>query len=293
MSKLIIKAQSGLKSKYDPGGIKVKYQSAELAKALPRDYINPQPQMDWYAKWLDNRREQLEQNMIDTGLYPEQNIAQSLRNIFKGYQPGRISINKEIYRQLNNVANTIYEYDDNYNPELGPMDKGKYLGDPEERVVIRKGLNNKEEYSTILHELSHNANKPAEMSLGFYTKDSARSPQERKIKQIGVNSDEYYNSLKESTSPELHTMWNYENGYLNIPSEIYARMMQFRYENKLNPKKKYSINEIKNLVKKSKVDGINTYDIEKLTKALNEVAVNTSRDDQKLQVLKSLRNDVT
>lgn len=79
--KLIRKAQSGLKNKYEPGGIRVQYRLANLAKDIPEDYINPQPQMDWYAEWLDNRRKLLEQNMIDTGLYPEQNMKESLRNI--------------------------------------------------------------------------------------------------------------------------------------------------------------------------------------------------------------------
>jgi len=45
----------------------------------------------------------------------------------------------------------------------------------------------------------------------------------------------------------------YEDIYLDDPDEINSRLMEFRYINKLNPKRKYTIKEIKNM--KNEGDG--------------------------------------
>ncbi len=274
--KLILKGQWGLKNKYSPGGIKVEYQHSDLNKDIPEEFINPQPQMDYYAWWLDNRRKQLEQNMKDTGLYPDQNGVENLRNILNGYQPGRIALNKEIYNQLGRISDTIYEYDNTYNPIL-TINNGQYFKDKDgvPTVVIKRDLDKNKQYYTILHELVHNGNNPKQTISGVYDSDSATSPQEKKIKQIGVNVNKEYDDMIKNL-PEYVDMLNYERTYLNTPSEIYARMMEFRKENNLNPNKKYSKEEIKKMIDKSKVSGIKAYDIEKLTKALNEVAQNNN-----------------
>lgn len=39
----------------------------------------------------------------------------------------------------------------------------------------------------------------------------------------------------------------YPSSYRDDPDEIYSRLMEFRYSNKLNPKKKYTIEEIRKM----------------------------------------------
>lgn len=265
-----------LKNKYYVGNIRVPYANADWTSGL-EGFINPQPQLDWYANWLDSRRQILEQNMKDTGTYPETSIVDKLKNWKAGYEDGRIALNKEIYNQLNRAANIIYQYDDQeYNPVLQENEAGRTIFDANgpTDVYISPNLDNKSTKLTILHELSHAANNPA-TSNGVYLENSARSPQERKIEQLGIklkplNIDE---EIKKNY-PYIVRQTEAQRKYLSQPSEIYSRMMEFRLENNLKPSRKYTKEEIEPLLKKSNVSNIKEYNVDDFVKALNEVAYN-------------------
>lgn len=265
-----------LTGKYSPGGIRVPYANADWTNGL-EGYINPQLQLDYYANWLDNRRQVLEQNMKDTGTYPETGFIDRLKNWKAGYENGRIALNKEIYSQLNRAANSIYQYDDpEYNPVLQENELGRTIINSNglADVYINPNLDNKTTSSNILHELSHAANSPATAN-GVYLENSARSPQERKIEQLGIKLRPL--NIDEETRknyPYFVRQTEAQRKYLSQPSEIYARMMQFRFENNLDPNHKYTKEEVAPLLKKSSITGIGEYNIDDFVRALNEVAYN-------------------
>ena len=65
--------------------------------------------------------------------------------------------------------------------------------------------------------------------------------------------------------------------YLDAAPEIYGRMMEFRYNHNMDPNKKYTSKEIQKMLKQESKEfnsELQRYDLDSLTKALNEVAQN-------------------
>lgn len=72
---------------------------------------------------------------------------------------------------------------------------------------------------------------------------------------------------------------NYKDKYLDDPSEVYSRLMQFRYDNKLTPNYKVTKKDLERWRKSKTVNGqnlINRYDDDVLLKLFNDVAMNNT-----------------
>lgn len=72
---------------------------------------------------------------------------------------------------------------------------------------------------------------------------------------------------------------NYKDKYLDDPSEVYSRLMQFRYDNKLTPNYKVTKKDLERWRKSETVNGynlINRYDDDVLLKLFNDVAMNNT-----------------
>lgn len=108
--------------------------------------------------------------------------------------------------------------------------------------------------STLLHELTHGAT------------NYGNSPQEQRIKQF---NPKLVSGLGNNKATE----------YLLRPSEIYARIMQFRQEHNLNPNKEYSTEEIRDLMNKSeKSRDVQLYDPNDFTWMINNIAQVTPQE---------------
>lgn len=213
-----------------------KYVTSQKENAIPAEEINPI--LTYYANWLQNRKEQLKNNMGGQG-----------------------DVYNEIRNQVYNAVNTDYIYNKgNYGQDIsgyfrenGVLSVDDMINDrsPRGEVGIDPNAPNKE--SVELHEGTHAAGRN-------------NSPQVKSIAKEGpVVRSEYYELTPENT--------DYYN-YLNQPEEIYARMMQFRKLYKLNPTKVYKVEEIRPLLQKNEIDGVRAYDPVKFTKLLNEIAYN-------------------
>lgn len=94
-------------------------------------------------------------------------------------------------------------------------------------------------YHKILHKINLNTDNK-DTKIHEVSHASRPKAQEAKIRQL--KSDRQF--LKDGVTP---------NDYLDSDQEIYARLMSLREELKLDPKKRYSISEIRKMIdKKSK-----------------------------------------
>lgn len=89
----------------------------------------------------------------------------------------------------------------------------------------------------------------------------------------------------------------YKDSYYDDPDEINSRVMEFRYINKLNPKRRYSIEEIRKMKDegdggtswpggKRPLDILNRYDDSTLLYLINGLAYNNNYKDQDIQYTK-------
>lgn len=93
------------------------------------------------------------------------------------------------------------------------------------------------------------------------------TPQEESIRQLNIKTKNNYSK-------------NVNNSYYDDPSEIYARLMEFRYANKLDPNKTYTIEDIKNFKEDPDIHDfelLDRYSEEDVLKLLNEIAYNTNK----------------
>lgn len=75
---------------------------------------------------------------------------------------------------------------------------------------------------------------------------------------------------------------NHKDPYWDNDSEIYARLMQFRKDNNLNPNQVWTKDQIKALKKNSNIkdyDLLNRYDDDFIIYLFNEIAQNSSQED--------------
>jgi hypothetical protein len=70
-----------------------------------------------------------------------------------------------------------------------------------------------------------------------------------------------------------------KDSYYDDPSEIYSRLMEFRYANKLDPNKTYTIEDIKKFKENPDIrdfELLDRYSEEDVLKLLNEIAYNNT-----------------
>lgn len=115
--------------------------------------------------------------------------------------------------------------------------------------------------STLVHELHH--------SLG------------NKMNPYGTNTEVLPHVETEFLKFKKNMLKSY-NWYLDDPAEIAARLMQFRWKNKINPLHEYTIEEVKNMRKDPKIkdyDLLKRYDDEMMLMLLNKIAQTTPKNN--------------
>lgn len=271
-----------LKSKTKPGGISAGNIKEQVIDDQSGELSNSSQQAaDFYVNWLDNRRQQLWENMKATNPGIGEGLYSDIRNIVNGYEPGRIAINKEIYKQRDRIRQPIIMRD--IVGRLNPNTYGELYEDGT-MIDVQPNLHGVQLTSTMLHELSHAANKYRAKNMkghDVYYENGATSPQELyiqkyspKLKQLNKQTIDIIKQY-----PNLYRNLQNEREYLLNPSEYYSRMMEFRFQNKLKPNKLYKKSEIEPLIKRSKISGIDWYDVDDFVKMLNEVAYTNSNNN--------------
>lgn len=232
--------------------------------------------------WLNQRKDILGENVSRVSLY----------NFIKQAWNNREEMGQEeLNRQLKNIKNSKeYEISQtpkrfpsyNTNPQLIQELKTEYANyfsdeyrSPEEvdeddlplLTFFRKGAHNRKSgnisyeenpsNSTIIHERTH-ASDPI--------------PQKNKINLLRYDRP---NDFFRGGYDNIYLDGVEKSYYYDSDSEIYSRLMQFRYDNKLNPKKKYTIEDIQkmrqnNTIKDSNL--LNRYKDEYIQRLLNDVA---------------------
>ena len=73
------------------------------------------------------------------------------------------------------------------------------------------------------------------------------------------------------------------NKYLDDSDEIYSRLMEFRFNNKLNPKEKYNAKDLRENKDTKDYDLLERYNDDFINYLLNEVAQNNQQEDSSIQ----------
>lgn len=221
------------------------------------DNTNSTPAQDFVASWLSNRQEQFQENFRNSGstMIPYSVLPKSWSN--------KAAFN-EFQNQLENLR-TVKQYD--------VLGNTKFPHVPDSEFEAIKKLSNH----------TGGAYNPATHSISYI------SP------YAGTDVHELTHSL--NANPQLNTIrYGFEgnklqegkqyNSYKDSADEIYSRLMQFRYLNKLDPKKKYTVEDIKKWREKyDDTDIVNRYSNEYLLHLLNNVASTKSsieKDGKKL-----------
>lgn len=220
----------------------------------PEDYSykNPdQKAINWLSNWLEQRK-----GIVSK--YAKKN----------GYD-----IYKVIPEQISSMKNTSIQSFD-YSKHSSNLD-GYY-----NPVTLSISYNDEKPFTymnTRVHERTH--------SLFGNVLDSNKKPQ---IKHIGsFNPSKHLDRsfvywLNERTNDLDKFKWNYWSNYYDDPDEIYSRLMEFRYENNLDPKKVWTKDDIKALRQNRKIkdfDLLERYDDEFILRLFNEVAQNSATQD--------------
>lgn len=213
---------------------------------------------NWMSYWLNHRRKQLYNNMKKTSIRKE-DAGSWLGNgrpeftfkLIKGMSPERRKINGVFYNQINRAANaTIDEFNTISNPN--------YLGEfDEDGKLIRYNIKNKKFNNGVrVHERTH---------------ASDAYPQYKAIEDI----------LKKGkvNFPNSEFIDDEVKHYHTDPNEIYSRIMQYRYNNKLKPNQVVDKKYINSHRKQLKDLDLNIFDDTTLSKFFNEVADNGKRNN--------------
>lgn len=221
------------------------------------DNIHSTPAQDFVASWLSNRQEQFQENFRNSGstMIPYSVLPKSWSN--------KAAFN-EFQNQLENLR-TVKQYD-----VLGNT-KFPHVPDSEFEAIKKLSSHTGGAYNPATHSISY---------ISPYA---------------GTDVHELTHSL--NANPQLNTIrYGFEgnklregkqyNSYKDSADEIYSRLMQFRYLNKLDPKKKYTVEDIKKWREKyDDTDIVNRYNDEYLLHLLNNVASTKSsieKDGRKL-----------
>ncbi len=234
-----------------------------------------QEAVNWLANWYNHRRKQLYDNINSSE--KARTFMYDTKDFLTGTPIGRRAVNHAYYDKLNNMAqyktatfedlerDNTASYDDLIDKAFGiivPETNKIYYNEAalQNATTIQ---NRQEGYSpqgVHIHERTHASGITGED--GKFTGYNAQTDALEKILKIkpGVEPDEY----------------------LDASPEIYGRMMEFRYNHRMNPHKTYTTEEIQKMLdqeNKSYKSELQRYDIDSLTKAFNEVAfVNTPEE---------------
>lgn len=221
------------------------------------DNIHSSPAQDFVASWLSNRQEQLQENFRNSGstMIPYSVLPKSWSN--------KAAFN-EFQNQLENLR-TVKQYD-----VLGNT-KFPHIPDSEFEAIKKLSNHTGGTYNPATHSISY-ISPYAGTDVHELTHSLNANPQLNTIR-YGFKGDK----LQEGKQ---------YNPYKDSADEIYSRLMQFRYLNKLDPKKKYTIDDIKKWRERyDDTDIINRYNDEYLLHLLNNVASTKSsieKDGRKL-----------
>lgn len=221
------------------------------------DNIQSTPAQDFIASWLSNRQEQFKENFRNSGstMVPYSVLPKSWSNkaAFKEYQ-----------NQLKNLR-TVKQYD--------VLGNTKFPHVPESEFEAIKRLSNH----------TGGAYNPSSHSISYISPYAGTDVHEL---THSLNADPQINTIRYGFEGDKLQEGKQYNSYKDSADEIYARLMQFRYLNKLDPKKKYTVEDIKKWREKyDDTDIINRYSDEYLLHLLNNVASTKSsleKDGRKL-----------
>lgn len=232
--------------------------------------------------WLNQRKDILGENVSRVSLY----------NFIKQAWNNREEMGQEeLTRQLKNIKNSKeYEISQtpkrfpsyNTNPQLIQELKTEYANyfsdeyrSPEEvdeddlplLTFFRKGAHNRKSGN-----ISYEENPSNSIIIHERTHASDPIPQKNKINLLRYDRP---NDFFRGSYDNIYLDGVEKSYYYDSDSEIYSRLMQFRYDNKLNPKKKYTIEDIQkmrqnNTIKDSNL--LNRYKDEYIQRLLNDVA---------------------
>lgn len=213
---------------------------------------------NWMSYWLNNRRRQLYNNMKKTSIRKE-DAGSWLGNgrpeltfkLIKGMSPERRKINGVFYNQINRAASaTIDKFNTISNPN--------YLGEfDEDGKLIRYDTKNKKFNNGVrVHERTH---------------ASDAYPQYKAIEDILKTGKVNFPNSEFIDDEVKH--------YHTDPNEIYSRIMQYRYNNKLKPNQIIDKKYINSHRKQLKDLDLNIFDDNTLSRFFNEVADNGKRDN--------------
>lgn len=187
-----------------------------------------QPDMSWHKYWLNNRADILGHNIKDTEIHPIWALQELTGYNFPGFE----KIGKERIKEELNNAQKFREYTSpNEMPEkaIQFLHRNLPLGITDQQAYDAKmggnaGVTYPYQNIVMYHPFSTNVARGHER-----THTLNATAQEKKVKQIMM--DQYKDR-------------SWFDDYYEDPSEIYARLMNFRYMAKLNPKKKVTVEDL-------------------------------------------------
>lgn len=221
------------------------------------DNIHSSPAQDFVASWLSNRQEQLQENFRNSGstMIPYSVLPKSWSN--------KAAFN-EFQNQLENLR-TVKQYD--------VLGNTKFPHIPDSEFEAIKKLSNH----------TGGAYNPATHSISYISPYAGTDVHEL---THSLNANPQLNTIRYGFKGDKLQEGKQYNPYKDSADEIYSRLMQFRYLNKLDPKKKYTIDDIKKWRERyDDTDIINRYNDEYLLHLLNNVASTKSsieKDGRKL-----------
>lgn len=235
--------------------------SAMSGRSVPSGGVDVNAGKSWLAHWLSNRRLQLAENSGGTRAGSQAASGQN-RNLFSvpaygsvegmnsGYTRDHISgldsaglgsgPGSLVAGQRAGFRKNILTHANN---EMSvPGTRGTYVADNMGNRVAVAANNPDGHQSVMVHELAHSMEA---------------KPQESKISDIMKGAKINGGS----------------NSYLESPTEIHSRLMQIRHDLGLDPRKNYTIDDLKDLRQGDKKYNIlDRYDDETILRLLNDVA---------------------
>lgn len=179
-------------------------------------------------------------------------------------------------RQAVNDAKNISVYLQPFTDKYGQDVAGAYTGNVE---LYNKAFDPYGSWSTrsvLLHELSHGLNDLIKQPIkngGIYINESPI------LEQVSdFNGDKYFGYHTDENGERVPL---FSNEYLDNPDEIYSRLMQFRYDQRLDPKKQYNDKDYLRFLDNGSLHKFNLdqYSQDYILHLLNNVVYNDQQDN--------------
>lgn len=198
------------------------------------------------------------------------------KNILEKNISNNSNVNEELQKQLNNL-NSVKEYSFTKDMDFMPYytksswlrtdAMNQYFNDFSENLDYRQS-NNAELLGENMRNHFVGAYYPNH-TIGYTETNPSAFIHER---THSLKADAQKNAI-EQLNLKL------KDSYYDNPSEIYSRLMEFRYANKLNPNKIYTIEDVKKFKEDPNVHDfelLDRYSEEDVLKLLNEIAYNNT-----------------